>query len=110
MLRGSRLHQAFPASRVGGIDGVENKGNSFLPLWRFGHSKKNSGVTDLIFRPNEPLAHCCRRNQKGRSDTRGVDGKNSLQHQRSSSSRINCGMRADEKKFQPFVGKMFVRL
>src|SRR5580704_16585634 len=102
----SCFDQAFPARRVGGIDGVENKRNSFFPLGRLWHTKRNRGVTDFVFRANEALAYSCGRKEKRRCNSRGINTKNCLQHQRSTRGCINRRMRADEKKFQSFVGEM----
>src|SRR4029077_1248875 len=106
----SAFHQAFPPGRVSGIDSVENKGNSFLQFWKLGYAKRNPRVTNFIFRANEALAHGGRRSEKRRRNSRGVDAKDSLQHQRRARGRINGRMRTNEKKFQSFVGKVFLRL
>src|SRR5262245_21729168 len=104
MMRGSSFHQAFPASRVPSIDGVENKGNSLIELWGLRYAKRNSSVTNFIFRADEPLAHRRRRNEKRRCSSRGVNAKHSLQHQGSAGSRINRRMRTNKKKFQSLIG------
>src|SRR5437762_14042693 len=63
-MRGSCFHEAFPTRRVSGIDGIENKRNSFFQLWRLRHTKRNRGVTNFIFRADELLAHSCTRDEK----------------------------------------------
>src|SRR5881394_4095780 len=50
----------------------------------------------------------CRRDEKRRCNSCGINPKNRLQHQRCLRGGINRRVRTDEKKFQSFVGEIFL--
>ena len=99
-----------PAMRKGGVDRLERHAEPFGQILPLGNLERHAREANFRLRAREALAHCRRRNQKGRSNRRRVQPQDRLQHQRRAYGLLDRRMGASEHEREAPIGNSVRRV